>query len=94
MPPGSAKTLHHRETARFRRVVSVLARHAKELRAARGWTIEAAAERFGIEPAHVRRIESGSANPSLAVLTSVAAAFGLSVSELLSAKDAAKSGRR
>jgi transcriptional regulator with XRE-family HTH domain len=83
---GSAKTLHHRETARFRRVASQLARSVRQRRAVRGWTLEAAAERFGIEPAHVRRIESANANPSLAVLTSVAAAFGVSVAELLTAK--------
>ena len=54
------------------------------MRTAREWTIEAAAERMGVEPAHVRRIESGTANPSLAVLVSVADAFGMTVPELLS----------
>jgi transcriptional regulator with XRE-family HTH domain len=39
---------------------------------------------MGIEPAHVRRIEAGTANPSLAVLVSVGKAFGLSVTALLS----------
>jgi len=68
---------------RFRRVAKSLSRRARELRAARQWTIEVAAERIGVEPAQVRRIESGQANPSLAILVSVAAAFGLSVSELL-----------
>lgn len=61
----------------------MLARRVRDLREERRWTIESAAERMGVEPAHVRRIETGVANPSLAVLVSVAAAFKLSVAELL-----------
>jgi transcriptional regulator with XRE-family HTH domain len=80
---GAPKTALHRAAPRFRRVAALLARRVKDLRAARRWTIEAAAERIGIEPAHVGRIESARANPSLAVLVSVATAFGLTVSELL-----------
>ena len=38
---------------------------------------------FGVEPAHVRRIESAAANPSLAILISIAKALDLTVSELL-----------
>jgi transcriptional regulator with XRE-family HTH domain len=53
------------------------------MRREHGWTIEQAAERFGVEPAHVRRIEGADANPSLAVLVSIARAFGLAVSDLL-----------
>ncbi len=49
----------------------------------RGWTFEEAAGRFGVEPAFVRRIESGRTNPSLAVIVSIASAFGLSAAELL-----------
>jgi transcriptional regulator with XRE-family HTH domain len=90
---GTAKTLHHRETARFRRVASLLARRVRQLRGVREWTIEMAAERFDVEPAHVRRIESGKANPSLAVLVSVAAALGLTVSELLAPRIAKRDGR-
>ncbi len=55
----------------------------RNLRAERRWTIEFAAGRFGVEPAHVRRIEAATGNPSLAVLVSVAEAFDMSVSELL-----------
>jgi transcriptional regulator with XRE-family HTH domain len=60
-----------------------LARRVRELREERSWTIEEAAERFSVEPAHVRRIEAGDANPSLAVLVSVARAFGVKVGELV-----------
>ncbi len=81
--PSSPKTRHHRETLGFRRVASRLARKLRQLRTAEGWTIEEAAERYSVEPAHVRRIEGGEANPSLAVLVSVARAHGLTVSQLL-----------
>jgi transcriptional regulator with XRE-family HTH domain len=60
-----------------------LAKRARLLRHERGWTIEEAAERFDVQPAMVRRIETGTSNPSLAVLVSVARAFGLSVSQLV-----------
>ena len=80
---GAPKTAQHRAAPRFRRVATLLARRVRELRAARRWTQEVAAERMGVEPAQVRRIESARANPSLAVLVSAASAFGLTVSELL-----------
>lgn len=51
----------------------------------RRWTVEQAAEAYRVEPAQVRRMESGKANPSLAVLTSIASALSLPVSELLGA---------
>jgi transcriptional regulator with XRE-family HTH domain len=53
------------------------------MRLERGWTIERAAEKFAIEPAHVRRIEASEANPSLAVLVSIARGLGVSVSVLV-----------
>ena len=80
---GAKRTLHHRETARFRRVAALLARRTNALRVAREWTIEVTAERIGVEPAYVRRLEAGTANVSLAILVSVAHAFGLAVHELL-----------
>jgi len=38
---------------------------------------------MGVEPAHVGRLEGGTANPSLAVLVSVAHAFGLAAADLV-----------
>jgi transcriptional regulator with XRE-family HTH domain len=54
-----------------------------ELRIARGWTQRSAAAHIGIGPAVVRRLESGAANPSLAVLVSVARAFRVPLTGLL-----------
>jgi transcriptional regulator with XRE-family HTH domain len=55
------------------------------LRQERGWTVEEAAGRFGVEPAFVRRIEAARTNPSLAVIVSIATALGLRAEDLLRA---------
>lgn len=78
-----SRTRHHRESSDFRRVATSLARTVRLLRQKKRWTVEAAAERFGVEPAYVRSIEAGRTNPSLAVLVSIASAFGLLPGELL-----------
>jgi transcriptional regulator with XRE-family HTH domain len=60
-----------------------LGHKVRELRLDLGWTVEEAAERFGVEPAHVRRIEAGRTNPSLATLVSIAIGLGTDVVSLL-----------
>jgi transcriptional regulator with XRE-family HTH domain len=79
---GISKTAHHRESATFHRVAVQLGLRIRRLRKERGWTIEEAAERFGVEPAHVRRVEAGRTNPSLATLVSVARALGADMTSL------------
>jgi transcriptional regulator with XRE-family HTH domain len=54
----------------------------REVRQARGWTVEEASERYGVEPAHVRRIEAGRTNPSLATLLSIAHAVSTDLADL------------
>lgn len=54
----------------------------RELRQARVWTVEEASERYGVEPAHVRRIEAGRTNPSLATLLSIADALSIDLADL------------
>ena len=83
MSPKLTRTLHHRQAPAFRRTVAKLARRLRELRKERGWTVEHSAERYGVEPAHVRRLERGTGNPSLAVLVSIAYALELPICELL-----------
>jgi ribosome-binding protein aMBF1 (putative translation factor) len=78
-----SRTRHHRETFEFRGVVVALGRALLALRRDRGWTVEEAAGHFGVEPAFVRRIEAGRTNPSLAVIVSIAKAFGVSLEDLL-----------
>lgn len=79
----STATLHHRETARFRKLNDLLAKRLRQLRLGRGFTIEEVSEKAGVEPMTWYRMEHRRANPTLAVLASVAAVFGLTVSELL-----------
>jgi transcriptional regulator with XRE-family HTH domain len=67
----------------FEATAARLAGRLRRLRASRGWTQRAAASKIGIGAAVVRRLECGSANPSLAVLISVARAFGVSLTKLL-----------
>ncbi len=81
--PRATATLHHRETPRFRKLNALLAKRLRQLRNARGMTIEQASEAAGVEPMTWYRLENRRANPTLAVLASVAASFDLSVSALL-----------
>ena len=81
--PTTPKTQHHKERAAFQLQAHRLAGRVRAERAARGWTIEQAAERFGVEPAHVRRIEKGTTNPTLSVIVSIARAFSVSTSSML-----------
>jgi ribosome-binding protein aMBF1 (putative translation factor) len=78
-----SRTLHHRDTSEFRAVVTALGRALSAMRRERGWTVEEAAGRFAVEPAFVRRIEAGRTNPSLAVLVSIATAYGVRPDDLL-----------
>ena len=81
-PRGTA-TLHHRDTARFRKLNALLSKRLRALRHARGITIEQASEAAGVEPMTWYRLENQRANPTFAVLASLAAAFGLTVPQLL-----------
>jgi transcriptional regulator with XRE-family HTH domain len=60
----------------------VLAAHVKRLRTARGLSQRDAAKLIGVGPLTLRRLELGTGNSSLAVLLSVARAFGVSLGHL------------
>ncbi|MEU3224111.1 XRE family transcriptional regulator [Streptomyces sp. NPDC006976] len=55
----------------------------RELRRGRGLTLEAAAQRAGLSPAHLSRLETGRRQPSLPMLLQLARIYGTTVSELL-----------
>jgi transcriptional regulator with XRE-family HTH domain len=80
---SSSKATQPRESAAFRRVAVQLGHRIRTLRLALGWSVEKAAERFGIEPAHVRRVEAGRTNPSLATLVGIAHGLSTDVVGLL-----------
>lgn len=68
-----------------------LATSVRELRTARGWTLDHAAARLGISRRLLAQIEAGEANPSLSTLLGVADGFGVHLTELLGAEAAAPS---
>ncbi|HEX3852037.1 MAG TPA: helix-turn-helix transcriptional regulator [Polyangiaceae bacterium] len=76
-------TLHHRETPRFGKLNAILAKRLRALRHARDMTIEQACEAASVEPMTWYRLENQRGNPTLAVLASVAAVFGMRVAQLL-----------
>ncbi|MET9594291.1 XRE family transcriptional regulator [Streptomyces sp. NPDC006516] len=55
----------------------------RDLRRNRGLTLEAAAGRAGLSPAHLSRLETGRRQPSLPMLLGLARVYGTTVSELL-----------
>jgi len=59
-----------------------LARRLRDLRLQKGWSQETAAERLGIHPVHVSRIEAATANVSLAVLVAASLAYDVTLAEL------------
>jgi transcriptional regulator with XRE-family HTH domain len=80
---SNSKATQPRESAAFRRVAVQLGHRVRTLRLELGWSVEKAAERFGIEPAHVRRVEAGRTNPSLATLVGIAQGLSTDVVGLL-----------
>jgi transcriptional regulator with XRE-family HTH domain len=69
--------------ADLQRLAGVLGKRLRELRNQHGLTQRAAAARIGVGPLVLRKLERGSANPSLAVLVSAARAFGVPLGRLL-----------
>ncbi|MET7937632.1 XRE family transcriptional regulator [Streptomyces sp. NPDC005322] len=55
----------------------------RDLRRRSGLTLEAAAQRAGLSPAHLSRLETGRRQPSLPMLLTLARTYGTTVSDLL-----------
>ena len=71
-----------------RDVAGYIANRARELRVSRGWSLCYAAQRIGCTKTHIWEIEKGrSPNPTLKTLQGIAAAYGISVAGLISAKE-------
>lgn len=60
-----------------------LAHNLRSLRETRGWTQQRLAKQSGVPRPTLATLESGSANPTLAVLVRVAQALGVSIEELI-----------
>lgn len=61
----------------------------RQLRTARGWSLESLAATSGVSRSMLSQIERDEANPTLAVTLRIAQAFGLGLSELLEVPGAA-----
>lgn len=61
-----------------------LGRHIRKLREANGMSQEKLAEKAHLHPKYVSRVENGKANPTLAVLVTLAAALNARPLDLLS----------
>ena len=55
----------------------------KQLRTAKGWTLEALANECDLELSQIHRIEQGKINPTLSTIQAIAKGFNLSIAELL-----------
>ncbi|HEV2394143.1 MAG TPA: XRE family transcriptional regulator [Verrucomicrobiae bacterium] len=66
-----------------------LGSRVKQLRAARGWSLEALANASGVSRSMLSQIEREQANPTLAVTLRIARSFGLTLGELLELPGAA-----
>lgn len=80
---ATTRTLHHQQTPEFTEAAELIGRKVRRLRIERGWTFEEAANHFQVKPHYIWVVERGAANPTLAVLISIAKAFEMTVAELL-----------
>ena len=82
-PKGEPKTRQHTENPRFQRAITQLGKRVRKLRDERAWTVDHASELMNIEPVSLRRIEAGTTNPTYGTLLSIAAAYRITIVELL-----------
>jgi transcriptional regulator with XRE-family HTH domain len=65
----------------------------RALRAARGWTLEQAAEEAGLTPDNLSKIEKGHRKPRVSTLSKLADAYGVAPEELLSLEEPVVAGK-
>jgi transcriptional regulator with XRE-family HTH domain len=66
-------------------------RKVRELRAARGWSLDSLSAACGVSKSMLSQIERNEANPTLAVTARIAQAFGMSLGELVDSPSASPS---
>ena len=69
-------------------VNTAVSRKLKQLRKQCRWTLDELSRCSGVSKGMLVEIEKGTANPSIAILCKVAAAFGLSVADIVNVADA------
>lgn len=90
-PAPAAPGSHRPAPASDEGVTSHLCRRVRELRKARGWSLEQLATASGVSRSMLSQIERNEANPTLAVTFRIAQGFGLSLADLLEAPGAQSS---
>ena len=65
----------------------------RSLRAARGWTLEEAAEEVGINPDNLSKLERGFRKPRVGTLAKIANAYGVPVEGLMEAEETVPLGK-
>src|SRR5574341_83960 len=87
-----AKPVPQRKAAAPAEPADAISRHlgtrVKQLRAERGWSLDALANASGVSRSMLSQIERERANPTLAVTLRIARAFGMSLGDLLMAPGA------
>jgi transcriptional regulator with XRE-family HTH domain len=68
-----------------------LGRRVKQLRASRGWSLEALANASGVSRSMLSQIEREQANPTLAVTLRISRAFGMALGDMLETPQASSS---
>lgn len=71
-----------RQSPRFAAEAKALGERVRELREARGWTLERAAEAANLDLKHLQKIEAAKLNPTLVTLVRLAEGFGTTVAAL------------
>jgi len=70
-------------------VAAAIARNARDLRTARGWSLDALASRSGVSKGMLVQIEQARTNPSIGTLCRLADAHGVTLARLVELSDAA-----
>ena len=71
-----------RQSPRFAAEATNLGVRVRELREARGWTLERAAEAMNLDLKHLQKVEAGKLNLTLVTLVRIADGFGTPLAEL------------
>lgn len=71
-----------RQTARYRTEAKALGARVRQLRQARKWTLEQAAEAANMDLKHLQKVEAGKLNVTLVTLVRLAEGFDVPVAAL------------
>jgi transcriptional regulator with XRE-family HTH domain len=90
-PPGKVKGKPVQAAVPLDPTSNQFARRLKQLRAERGWSLDALANASDVSRSMLSQVERGQANPTLAVAFRIARAFGMSLGELVETPGATSS---